>query len=320
MLTPDQVKQRNQKILAGWEHVWTQNTAVNYANTVKGQGFTEASDLKNIQNKHKGEPALVLGSGYSLIKTLEKLDGKFPGVVICMNSNLSACLAHGLKPSYVHIFDGKYKEGRLKNIPIDGLPMIGCTSLQPSLVDYWHENGGPVYAFNMFDPNSTLFTRMIWYFYQFDAIPTSGSVAPNALRLASYMGCNPIVFAGIDFGFTGGHYRVTRYEHLDGVWQPVPDPAQIDINRQPLVYENGVPTWKITGVLYKTALVSILEQIQREGMSYVRLVQTGIRTKHVLKGIAMEETKGTKFLNATEGGIWRDEVERVDIKDFLGRS
>ena len=318
MLTPEQVQQRNVKILSGWEHIWTQNTAINFAMSKDGRGLGPEAAIQNLQMKHKATPALITGSGYSLLKTLDKLGGKFPGIVICTNSNLSACLAHGLRPDYCHVFDGKYMPERLKNVPIDGIPLISCTSVQPSFIEHWKKNGGPVYAFNMFDPNSVLFSKVIWFLYQFDAIPTSGSVAPNAIRLAAYMGCNPIVFAGMDFSFTEGNYRVKRYEHADGKWEPVPDPVQIDINKQPICYENGCPTWKITGILYKTALVNIVQQIQKEGMSYARLMRTNIRSKHVLKGLVMAETKGTRFLNATEGGIWKGEVEKIKIEDFIG--
>lgn len=318
MLTQEEIDRRNEKILAGWEHIWAQNTAVNYTKKTEKKLFGADSQLNNLWRKHAGRPALVTGSGPSLEVSLEKLGGRFPGVVICTNSNLSACLRWGLRPDYVHIFDGKYKPDRLEGVPIEGLEMIGCTSLHPEILEWW-AGQGRVWLFNMFDPQSFFFQKIIWYYFQCDALPTSGSVAPNALRLAAYLGCNPIIFAGLDLGFTYGKYRVGQYRFENGRWEPKKDKVDISINKQPLAFEAGCPTWKQTGILYKTAAVKIVKALHDDGMYFIRLQATGIRSKYRLEPVHMDEVKDVKVYNATEGGIWADEIERIDLADFAKR-
>lgn len=313
LLTEEQVKKRNTKILSGWTHIWFQNAAKLWAGKILGKKH----DIKKLAGKHSGIPALITGSGPSLEESLSTLKGNFPGITITTNSALSACLKSGLKPDYVHIFDGLYKKDRMEGIPIDGIPLIGCTTLDPDLVKWWKKRA-PVHAFHMFDPQSEYFKEFQWYFWDYDAFYTSGSVAPNAIRIAAYLGCDPIILVGLDLGFTGGKYRVGQYKMVDGEWKEKDFDHEKQINGNPLVFEKGCPSWKITGILYKTAVVGISNEIKKQGLTFLRLMYTDDKkNKGGVSTCTFTETKGVRVLNATTGGIWDDEIERVELGEWL---
>ncbi len=313
LLKKDQIKQRNEKILRGWMHIWVRNSAQSWADKLIG----DSNNLSHLAGKHKGEPALITGSGPSLTDSLETLNGHFPGVVFATNSSVSACLRHGLKPDYIHVFDGQYKPERLDGISVEGSTLIGCTTLDPEMWKFWKDQG-PMYAFHMYDPNHKFFEEIQWYYWTFDALPTSGSVAPNAVRLAAYMGCDPIIITGLDLGFTNGKYRVDQYAQKDGQWETKPYDHLKAINRQAISIEKGCPCWRITGLLYKTAMVQISNQLKSEGLVYMRIVKEGGgQNMWNLRPMIAPGSKNTTVLNATTGGIWENELPRLDLAAWV---
>lgn len=315
LLRKEQVDERNAKILRGWMHRWARNAARNWAEGL----ITDDNNLRSLEMKHKGVPALVTGSGPSLADSLQIVNGDFPGITITTNSGVSACMRYGLKPDYVHVFDGELKPERFDGVPVDGCSLISVSTAQPDLYKFWKDKGD-VYAFHMYDPGHHFFTEMQWYYWTFDALPTSGSVGPNAVRLAAYMGCDPIIIVGLDLGFSGGRYRVDQFQLDNGQWITKPFDHEGMINRQVISYEKGHPCWRITGMLYKTAMCQIVKQIREEGVAFVRIKRADQNTDSwQLSNVFLNETKGTKVYNATLSGIWDGEIPTLDLADWLGR-
>ena len=119
-----------------------------------------------------------------------------------------------------------------------------------------------------------------------DVLETWGSVATSAFSLALELGCNPIVFLGADFAFTGGrpYCRGTTFESLYGLWMGggVSEEAiwQMLVDRWPVEHQPG-----LDGQLQRTAphLVAfrdwIVERSRRaEGRRIINATGAGLLT------------------------------------------
>jgi len=308
LLKKEQLKARNEKIMQGWLHRWVSNTATNYGSKLLG----EEENFANLFMAHKNKPALITGSGPSLEDTIPHIKN-FDGLVISTNSSMSLLMKNGIKPDYVHIFDGQYKPERIGNLPIDDVTLICATFVLPEMVKFW-KTKGKVYGFSAFDPEEVWFKKYMWYLYRdYVGIPTSGSVGPNAIRLAAYMGCNPIILTGLDQTFTGGKYRVDQYDYIDDKYVLKDFDHEEAINKQPISYHNGQQLWYITGMMYRTAIVGIADELRDKGLSVVRCHNQGDPNFYKVEGVLLKETKGIEVKNATMGGVWKNELPRYDL-------
>jgi len=132
-------------------------------------------------------------------------------------------------------------------------------------------------------------------------LATWGSAATAALDLALGLGCSPIVFAGLDFAFTGGrpYCRGTTYESQWSVWmgggQSFDQICRQLVNRWPLTLEPDAD-----GQSVRTAphLVSFRNWMCQQ----------------------VESAPRVRFINATPGGILHHAfIEQSNLTDALGR-
>lgn len=248
---------RNSFILNGDEYLKTFLSNFPY--------FAVNQDVTYIKNSYKDKPAVIVSAGPSLSKNIHKLKDKENLLIFSGGRTLRALIENGISPSCVGIVDNSEVSYRLVEGYID---KIKC----------------PLY-FNDFTPLNILKDNKSKKVFSVQngflnsvlkkEIPSlygGGSISHSLTLLALYMGCNPIIFIGQDFAYTGekGHAEIA-----ENYWQN-------------LTYDN----------FYKSSSDLYVEDI------YGKPVRTSIALNNYR--IQMEEiiknNSQTEFINATEGG------------------
>lgn len=265
-------EERNQGILRGWYSRWVWNAATNFAHIrreflVRGQNNSLFVD----KDKHRGEPAIIVGSGPSLEKAAPHLR-KWRGAIFCSASNaLMVRRWAGRNPDYLCIFDANRSwDAYLKGNDWRGTTLITHPSIEPKTMRRWpshrryylmmhipridraalkqHTDGNKMdlddfanfikrqhFGTELFENiNPTLFPMIQ------TVILNAGCTANNAIQCADFMGYDPLFLCGIDFGFPNGRVRTTGWRRKS-LWQIVRD-AAVGPSPQP----NDVPKDMLT--------------------------------------------------------------------------
>jgi hypothetical protein len=65
--------------------------------------------------------------------------------------------------------------------------------------------------------------------------------------------------------------------------------------------------------MYRTAIVGIADELRDKGLSVVRCHNQNDPNFYKVEGILLKETKGIEVMNATMGGVWKNELPRYDL-------
>jgi len=173
----------------------------------------KANDCREIQDKYKGYPAIVVASGPSLDKNIDELraaQGK--ALIIACDASYQICMEHGIVPDMIAsierdkpTYDSFYK-GRTFH---DELVLIGPSLLWP---DIHREFPGKQI---LFSKNCTGIEQ--WWSDQFPKsvfIDLGHSCASVGYAVARYAGCDPVIFCGLDLAFTDNKRHSSRVQEL----------------------------------------------------------------------------------------------------------
>jgi hypothetical protein len=164
-----------------------------------------------------GRPAILVAAGPSLDQSRHDLAAAAKhGVVIACDTAARPLLQLGLDPDLIVASDpSRPNAAHLSSLPPSRAWLVGEGSLHPSAFVHFDRRA---FAFRVADHEPWPWMRA----RGFDraVIETWGSVATSALSLALFMGCDPLVFLGADFAFTGGrpYCRGTSFEPMWGTW------------------------------------------------------------------------------------------------------
>ena len=125
-------------------------------------------------------------------------------------------LTVGVEPDFIVATDSsRANAAHLSSLPASRAWLVGEGSLHPSAFTHFD---GRTFVFRVADHHPWPWLRSIGL--DCAVLDTWGSVATSALSLAIAMGCNPIVFMGADFAFTGGrpYCRGTSFEPVWAAW------------------------------------------------------------------------------------------------------
>lgn len=182
--------------------LWTANTAENIELGIRAE--KDLADCPKTENKS----ALVIGGGPSLKKydhlRLLKEHG-FNGDIFACSKVLKDCLRAGVVPKYVVFLDAAGEDTEFIDDPIvdeyaGQMTALMAINVHPTTVRRWH---GDKYFFiahiaEWLIPNVAhmfhLFTNKI-------VMNTTGNTGGACWNLAVYLGYNPIVMIGMDYGF-----------------------------------------------------------------------------------------------------------------------
>jgi hypothetical protein len=191
----------------------SRRTAINVAKNIAW--YVATPPVSRLQDRHKGQPAVVISAGPSIRKNkhlLRDLNGR--AVLIATQTMLKPMLEMGVEPDYVTSLD--YHEictRFFENLP----PNLGT-----ELVAEPKATGG-VFRLHT-GPDSLIgnrFAELMLREMKPNKTELAGgaTVAHLAFYLGEYAGCDPIIFVGQDLGFSDGlcYAPGTSYED---VWRP----------------------------------------------------------------------------------------------------
>lgn len=178
-----------------FEQVWISNF---YKNISIAKNFLPINVLKK---RFFNYPAIIVAGGPSLDKWfpyIKKVQEHF--IIIAVDTSLNTLIKNEIIPDIVISVDAQiinylHLEGNLSKIRfLVADPAVYYLTIK-NFLNYNH------YIF--FYNNSIPFVSYILnkIYSNIDFIKSGGSVSTNALDLSHYLGCNPIYFTGLDFGF-----------------------------------------------------------------------------------------------------------------------
>ena len=191
----------------------SRRTAENIARNVGW--YLAAPSLSRLENRHKGEPAVIVSAGPSLRKNIHLLEGlQDRAVLIAVQTTLKPLLEKGVRPHFVTSLD--YHEictRFFENLPQDLETELVAEPKASSAI--FALNPGPLSLLGNDFADSLLREMKL----PKARLPSGATVAHLAYYLAEQLGCDPIVFVGQDLGFSDGlcYAPGTSY---DDVWRP----------------------------------------------------------------------------------------------------
>lgn len=258
-------------------------------------GILHTRPARFLQNKFAGKPGFIVSAGPSLDKNvlqLKKINDR--AVIICVDTALKPLLEKDIHPHFTVTADPSYKnylhlQGTEKQIKYF---IVSDTGIANQVYRDFHPH---IFSISLGKPIFRMIEENIGPIGEVEAW---GSVISLALNFALYLGCEPIVFLGQDFAFTGmrNHCRGTSWEEkwleytrdLDGMQrrekQSITGLSKVS---EPLdIYGNKAFTSDRL-ILYKNYLAGILTSLPDKW-----------------------------FINATEGGILT-EIESRDLHSVI---
>ncbi|MZP29464.1 DUF115 domain-containing protein [Heliobacterium undosum] len=209
--------------------LWMENLFKNLPYVCGAKGINQFKDY------FSGVPAIVVAAGPSLNKVLPVLkEAQRHALIISVGTAWKVLLKAGIEPDFVVAIDGGtagwyHFEGTECEVPLIFDPKV-----------YWgipFVHRGP----KIFAVTSDFLGQWLYRFgpYQEQQVQSGPSVSNVAFDIARRMGCDPIVFTGLDLCYADG------YTHADGtVWRKKKE--QDDRKRIPTINMYGEPvetTW-----------------------------------------------------------------------------
>lgn len=191
----------------------SRRTAENIARNIGH--YVAAPCLSRLENRHRGEPAVIVSAGPSLRKNIHLLKGlEDKAVLIAVQTALKPLLENGVRPRFVTSLDYHDICTRF----FENLPPTLETELvaEPKAANAIFDlNPGPLSLLGNDFADSLLREMKL----SKARLPSGATVAHLAYYLAEHLGCDPIVFVGQDLGFSDGlcYAPGTSY---DDVWRP----------------------------------------------------------------------------------------------------
>ncbi len=195
-------KEINVATLNRFQKLWTKNILKNLSHFITHKG------VRHLFDQFKGIPCVVVAAGPSLAKNIDLLkDIKGKGIIISVDTSFQILQAHGIDPDFVIAVDPqdinkKYFENLKKSDAI----LVCEPSISPRIVRQY--TGKKLML-------GSLFHLVEWLEGMTEVkgnIEIGGSVATAAYGLGVKLGCDPIVFIGLDLAYS------TNQTHMKGAY------------------------------------------------------------------------------------------------------
>jgi hypothetical protein len=172
--------------------LWRENLAANFKHTLK------LPDVTLLANALTGVPALVVGAGPSLDQSLadiRRASGSM--LVLAAASAVKPLQKAGIKPVMALALEGADESRQFQGTDTSRTILAAASSGHPAHFDNWP---GKQAIFHLQPWVSALTGQGM-------ALPHGGHVGSAAFALAVLWGCDPVVLAGQDLGYTGGRFH-----------------------------------------------------------------------------------------------------------------
>lgn len=255
------------------------------------KGILQTRPAKSLQNRFTGKPAIIVSAGPSLDKNilyLKKIDNR--AVIICVDTALKPLLKRGIQPHFTVTADPSYKnylhlqgtENRIDYFVVS----------DPGISAQVYDDFNPhIFSISLGKPILKMIEETIGEIGEVDAW---GSVISLALSFAVYLGCNPVVFLGQDFAFSGmrNHCRGTSWEDT---WLEYSRDLDLLQRREKQSITGIARTSEVPDIFNNTVMTSDRLMLYKNFL--VKMVAT---------------YPDRRFINATEGGI----LAEIETKPF----
>ncbi len=264
----------NRATLINKSTTMTENSIKNTLSFVRGGPIGHFT-----KNKFENKPAIIVASGPSLMKNIDKLKTlKDKALIIAADSVLGTLGEYGIKPDIVCGVDynpvniEKYKS-LLKDKKKSDLIYVHTAAVYHQIPK--------IFKKSIVECRGISFAELYGDIAgKFDDLSLPGNaVTHTAISLAYYLRANPIIFVGQDWSFTGG------LDHAKG--------ASVEADLPKKVY------W-VKG--------NYQEKLPTDSAMY-----TGLKVVEDI--VKMLIPRGFKFINATEGGAFIEGTELMSLKE-----
>jgi hypothetical protein len=175
------------------------------------------SDVRALDGLTSGMPAIIAAAGPSLDANVHDLSSvRDRAILISCDTAARPLLSLGLDPDFIVGADpSRANAAHIASLPASAAWLVAEGSLHPSaLTPFEHRT-----FFFKVSPHQP-WPWLASLGLDRVTLPTWGSVATSCFSLAMVMGCDPIVFIGADFAFTGGrpYCRGTSFEPQWATW------------------------------------------------------------------------------------------------------
>jgi hypothetical protein len=276
--------------LVGMSTSFLHNFVANFPRACKAPG------VDAFAAKFSGVPAILVSAGPSLDRNVHELRAhQDNALIIAADAALKPLNAAGIEPHFVVCGDPGYETFlHLKDSNAPTLHLVAEGTVYPESLAAF-ENRTILCTFE----NTSLpgFSDLL---SSKGSLRTWGSVATMCLDFALRLGCNPILFMGQDLAFSDGRTYCSGL-HWEPQWfQGVCGPEEWKMRWSDLRESSKlVPMRDLFGRLVESTdkLVSYWNWISAE----------------------IEKHPSVRFVNATEGGILKDHVDIMSLREALHR-
>ena len=262
-------------MLMGWEY--QRNTLASLPRIL------DNPPVRLLFDKFKSRPGIIVSAGPSLSRNIDRIKGlKGRAVIIAVDTSLKPLLKAGIEPDLICTGDpqlANYKH--LAGAKVEKACLVAEPMTYPqSLIDF----NGRLFIASFADKMMQWLARSIG---DVGHVMCWGSVATMAFDLARKLGCDPIIFTGQDLSFPGGRTYVggTYFE----------DEEKRDMSLE--AFEKRERTYEMEDI-------------------YGNMVKTNRQMFAYLNWFNYEiSMTQAKVINATEGGILKQGVEVLSLKE-----
>ena len=256
------------------------------------------ADAGALDGLFSGRPAVVVGAGPSLDENLPALaELQDRAVIIAADTTLRPLTKGGVRPHIlVGVDPGEMNARHLAGVAgVDDIHLVAEGSLNPIAFEAFADRTF-VFKVSSHEPWPWLETRGLGC----TTLRAWGSVVTSAFDLSLRLGCNPIIFTGLDLAFTGmrPYCRGTIYHEM---WQSYVDDGQTWDGLMENYFSNQpdvrMPDWQGIETRTTPAMMSFRNWL---------LEQTAA-------------TKDRSIVNATGGGIlYGPGLRHGSLRELLG--
>jgi hypothetical protein len=260
-----------------------------------------SSNVASLERRFAGRPAVVVGAGPSLDDNLPALAAlQDRAVIVAVDTTLRPLLAGGVRPHLVAGVDpAELNAQHLAGVEgLDDIWLAAEGSLHPSAFEGFT---GRTFTFKVSDHEPWPWLRTLGCDH--GLLRTWGSVVTSAFDLARRMGCNPIVFAGLDLSYPVPRPYCANTIY-DGTWRDAME--RYGCTREQLVEDY----FKRVGDLRKPDIAGVPVVTSPHLVSF--------------RDWLVEQTAGDasrRFINATGAGILHGgQIVQSTLDDALGQA
>jgi hypothetical protein len=255
-----------------------QKGATYFENALANFKYQGSGDTASLFGRFKNIPLVIVSAGPSLDLNIEELRGMADRCfVLAVDTSLRPLLAAGVTPHAVMVADPSALNARHV---VGAVPETVYMIAEQAVQPVALESARRRFLFGLGLFPGPLFAK---FGFGKGTLEVWGSVATAALDLACRIGANPVIFAGQDFGFSWGReYARHTIFHNNPFSPELGGPM-----KEPDIWGNPVHTTENL-IAYRDFFVRKIRQ-----------------------------RPDIRFINATEGGILRDAVEILSLKEAL---